>query len=110
MINNNFNDIALKLMKSSAFCPICSSNNVDNKKNHSISAQVLESNEDKNILYLKCSNCGASMISIISLKDNVSAGATVFMTDLSPKEVMDFKKQMPISIKDIKGIKELIYK
>lgn len=106
MINNSFNDIALQLIKSSATCPICSSGTVTNKKNQTISAQILDKDEDKSIFYLKCNNCSASMISIISTSEN-GGNAVVFMTDLTPGEISRFRKQQPISINDVKEIQNI---
>jgi len=112
MMNNNpFNEIALQLIKSSAFCPICSNNGQENvipKKNQSINAQILEKDESQTTFYLKCNNCNASMISIISTSDNNSNGI-VFMTDLNPQEVLSFKKNNPINLKDVKEIQYLIH-
>jgi len=106
MINNNFNDIALQLIKSSATCPICASGMNSNKKNQTISAQIIDKSEDKSIFYLKCNNCGASMISIISTSDN-NGNAVVFMTDLTLSEVSKFRKQQPISINDVREIQNI---
>lgn len=107
MVNNSFNDIALQLIKSSATCPICSSGmNDSNKKSQTISAQILDKNEDKSIFYLKCNNCKASMISIISTSES-GGNAVVFMTDLTPGEISKFRKQQPINIKDVKDIQNI---
>lgn len=106
MINNNFNDIALQLIKSSATCPICASGMNSNKKSQTISAQILDKTEDKSIFYLKCSNCKASMISIISTSDN-NGNAVVFMTDLTPGEISRFRRQQPISINDVEEIQNI---
>lgn len=106
MINNSFNDIALQLIKSSASCPICSANAGSNKRNQAISAQILDKNNDESIFYIKCNNCGASMISVISTSEN-GGNAVVFMTDLTPNEIMRFKKQQPISINDVREIQKI---
>lgn len=109
MINNSFNDIALQLIKSSAFCPMCSSENNENR-NQSISAQMLDKNDSNATFYLKCSNCGASMISIISTNEAMGMGnGILFMTDLNPQEILNFKTKQPINISDLKEIKYLIY-
>lgn len=105
MINNSFNDLVLQLIKNSAFCPLCSSNN--EKKNQTISAQILDKNEDNASFYLRCNNCGASMISIISTDNNVGGGV-VFLTDLTPEEILKFKEKSPITVKDLKDIGYLI--
>ncbi len=108
MINNNFNDIALQLIKSSATCPICASNTSisPTKKTQAISAQIIDKTDDKSVFYLKCNNCKASMISIISTSEN-GGNAVVFMTDLTPGEISKFRKQQPISINDVKEIKNI---
>ncbi|MEZ7821123.1 MAG: hypothetical protein QMB51_02335 [Patescibacteria group bacterium] len=106
MINNSFNDIALQLIKSSATCPICASGAGSNKKTQAISAQMIDKSDDKSIFYLKCNNCRASMISIISTSDN-GGNAVVFMTDLTPGEISKFRKQQPISINDVKEIQNI---
>ena len=108
MINNSFNDIALQLIKSSAFCPMCSSENNNEKINQSISAQMLDKNYSNATFYLKCSNCGASMISIVSINETMGNGI-LFMTDLNPQEILNFKTKKPININDLKEIKYLIY-
>ena len=108
MINNNFNDIALQLIKSSASCPICAAgNSMPSKKGHTISAQILDKDEEKSVFYLKCSSCGASMISTVSASEN-GGNAIVFMTDLSPNEISKFRKQQPINIDDVKEMQYLI--
>ncbi len=103
MVNNSFDDVALQLIKSSAVCPMCHGGR-SNKKVQSISAQIIEKTEDKGIFYLKCNNCKASMISVISTSEN-AGNAIVFMTDLKPEEISKFRKQEPININDVKEIK-----
>ncbi len=107
MINNNFNDIALQLIKSSATCPICASGMNSNKKAQTISAQILDRSDDKSIFYLKCNNCKASMISIISTTSDNNGNAVVFMTDLTPGEISKFRRQQPISIKDVNEMQNI---
>lgn len=85
---------------------MCSSNN--EKKNQSISAQMLDKNDSNATFYLKCANCGASMISIISVSENIGNGM-VFMTDLSPEEALNFKGKQPINVDEFKEIEYLIY-
>lgn len=105
MINNSFDDIALQLIKTSAVCPMCHGGQ-SNKKVQSISAQIIERADDKGIFYLKCNNCKASMISIISTSES-NGNAVVFMTDLTPAEVSKFRKQEPVNISDVKKIKNI---
>ncbi|HOC96342.1 MAG TPA: hypothetical protein PLM63_00295 [bacterium] len=105
MINNSFNNLILQLIRNSAFCPLCSSNN--EKKNQTISAQILDKNEKTASFYLKCNNCGASMISIVSTDNNMGSGI-LFLTDLTPEEILSFKEKTPITTKDLKDIGYLI--
>jgi len=47
------------------------------------------------------------MISIVSTDNNMGSGI-LFLTDLTPEEILSFKEKTPITTKDLKDIGYLI--
>jgi len=101
MLDNNFNDITEQLMKSAAVCPLCNNKN----KKSSMTVKLIDRQKDRNIFYAKCNYCGASVISVLDMASSGIGNAVVFLTDLTPAEILNLKDKKPISIDDIKNMK-----
>jgi len=102
MFKNNFNKKNnFQQMKINGRCPVCQSM-YDFAK-----LEVLGEKDHSLLLYMECTKCGASVISILSMKPN-GMMAKAMVTDLSPEEVIKLGHEEAVSSDDALNMHEIL--
>lgn len=88
----------LRLMKE---CPLCSHNYKDNK------AVVLEENKDSHLVHITCPKCNNAILAMVVISP-LGMNTIAIITDLSAKEVANFKRRPPVSEDELLSFHQFI--
>lgn len=77
-----------------AFCPLC------NAQYQPIQASILEQKDDANLIYVECSECGASIIALVVM-GLMGISSIGLVTDLTERDIRRFQSAQALSSDDI---------
>lgn len=77
-----------------SYCPLCeSSYNPE-------AAQILGEKDDSHLLHIRCGNCSNAIIALV-LISSVGVSSVGLVTDLSHREVHQFKEEKAVTTDDV---------
>ncbi|HLD20274.1 MAG TPA: hypothetical protein VJB93_03455 [Patescibacteria group bacterium] len=77
-----------------AFCPLCNAQYQPNQ------ASILEQKDDANLIYVECSECGASIIALVVM-GLMGISSIGLVTDLTERDIRRFQNAYALSSDDV---------